>query len=383
MSSASSTLIHTPLTRWHVDNAGRMVDFAGWLMPVQYQSVIAEHHHTRNAVGLFDVSHMGRFFFYGSNVGQWLDGLMTRRVACTASGKIRYSLMTNQAGGILDDVLVYHMAASGPFLPSAVGGNSFYMVVVNAGNRDKLAAWFQASIPEGSDIILNDRTETSAMIAVQGPQANHIVAAISTEDPAELGYYAGAVCDVDGHPAIVSRTGYTGEDGCEIIVDAQSALPVWEKLAAASQDVGGGATGLAARDTLRLEAGMPLYGNELSEEINAAATNLRFAINLKDRNFCGADAIAKELKAKKARVRVGIELAGRRPARQGCPIMVGDQEIGHLTSGTLSPTLQKPIAMGYVEPQHSAVGTAIEIDIRGKRQPASVVDLPFYQRAPS
>ena len=387
MSTANTALKHTPLSNWHVEHGGRMVDFARWSMPVQYQRVIQEHHQTRKAVGLFDVSHMGRFFFYGTDVGQWIDGLMTRRIAGVEAGKIRYSLVTNENGMILDDVLVYHLDCHpedvGSFAPSQVNGDSFYMVVVNASNREKLANWFQSHIPEGSDIRLEDRTEETAMIAVQGPLANGIITKMATVEPESLAYYTGAVAKVDDQWAIVSRTGYTGEDGCELILDASVAESLWEKIADQAQAVGGGASGLAARDTLRLEAGMPLYGHELSEEINAASTGLNFAINRKGRTFCGNAAIVKSKEAQKDPVRVGLELAGRRPAREGCPVLVDGANVGMLTSGTLSPTLDKPIAMAYLLPEFSAVGTKVDVDIRGKIHAATVVALPFYQRPKS
>ncbi len=387
MSTANTVLKLTPLSHWHEKHGGRMVDFAGWSMPVQYQSVIQEHHQTRKAVGLFDVSHMGRFFFFGTDVASWIDGLMTRRIAGVDAGKIRYSLVTNENGMILDDVLVYHLAChpddAGAFSPSQESGESFYMVVVNASNREKLVNWFQSHIPEGSDIRLEDRTEETAMIAVQGPRANEIIAKLSSIDPESLAYYAGVVGKVDDQWAILSRTGYTGEDGCELIVDARVAEGLWEKVADQAQAIGGGASGLAARDTLRLEAGMPLYGHELSEEINAASTGLGFAINHKGRKFCGDEAIVKSKEAQKDPVRVGIELVGRRPAREGCPVLVDGARVGTLTSGTLSPTLEKPIAMAYLSPEFSPVGTKVDVDIRGKTHAATVVTLPFYRRPKS
>ncbi len=387
MPTDKTAIKHTPLSDWHENNGGRMVDFAGWSMPVQYQSVIQEHHQTRNSVGVFDVSHMGRFFFYGTNVGQWIDGLMTRRIAGVDAGKIRYSLVTNEDGMILDDVLVYHLDChpedADTFPPTEADGKSFYMVVVNAGNREKLANWFRSHIPDGSDIRLDDRTEESAMIAVQGPKANGIIASMATLDPESLAYYTGAVAKIDDQWAIVSRTGYTGEDGCELILNASVAESLWSKIAEEAQAVGGGVSGLAARDTLRLEAGMPLYGHELSEQINAASTGLNFAINTKGRTFCGDVAIAKSKEAATDPVRVGLELEGRRPAREGCPVLVDQMHIGELTSGTLSPTLEKPIAMAYLSPEFSTVGTKVEVDIRGKTHAATVVALPFYQRPKS
>ena len=389
-------LLETPLHQWHVDHGGRMVEFAGWSMPVQYASIVAEHHQTRNAVGLFDVSHMGRLFFKGPSVDQLLDSISTRRILNVPPGKVRYSLICNDDGGILDDVLIYHLAAGDGFAAGEESGDSFYMMVCNASNREKIVAWINQHIEssaaaDGATVELNDATEATAMIAVQGPQANAIVAKLASSDPAKLGYYEGCVCKIDGVDAIVSRTGYTGEDGCEIIVANESAFAIWKLLHDMASEIEGGATGLAARDTLRLEAGMPLYGHELNEDTNAAQTDLRFAINLKERAFAGRDSIAGAMKNTKAGgdlpVRVGLVLEGRRPAREGCQVLAVAQDnsqatetVGHLTSGTLSPTLGVPIAMGYVAPQYAAVGTELLIDIRGKSVAAKVVELPFYKR---
>ncbi len=381
---AVGQFLETPLHQWHVDNGGRMVEFAGWSMPVQYASVVAEHHHTRKAVGLFDVSHMGRLFFSGSKVDQFLDSLSTRRIVGVAPGKVRYSLICNEDGKILDDVLIYHLAAGEGFASGEASSDSFYMMVCNASNRAKIVKWFTDHIPAESNIKIDDRTESTAMIAVQGPHANSVAAQLASVDPQTLAYYGGCVCQIEESNAIVSRTGYTGEDGCELIVSANVAAAVWQKLHDLAAPLGGGATGLAARDTLRLEAAMPLYGHELNEDINAAQTDLRFAINLKERSFAGRDAMAAALKENSLPVRVGIELEGRRPAREGCNVLsleaTNEEVVGQLTSGTLSPTLGVPIAMGYVAPQYAAVGTEVLIDIRGKSVAAKVVELPFYKR---
>jgi aminomethyltransferase len=371
--SAVENLLQTPLTTWHASNNGRMVDFAGWSMPVQYGSIIEEHHQTRNAIGMFDVSHMGRLYFSGSNVAEFLDSLTTRRVAGVDVGKIRYSLMTNESGCILDDVLVYHL--------SDLDGNPYHMMVVNASNRDKIASHLNANLPSGSDISIDDRTTTTAMIAVQGPKANAAVKSICSLDPDSLAYYTGAPGKIGDAEVIVSRTGYTGEDGCELIVDGDTATDVWQQLIDLAGKVDGGASGLASRDTLRLEAAMPLYGHELNEEINAAQTDLKFAINVKDRKFLGRSAILKARKDPSLSVRIGLELKDRRPARETCPIMVDGNSVGVITSGTFSPTLQKSISMGYIAKTHAAVGTKVNIDIRGKIHEATVVELPFYSRS--
>lgn len=365
-------LLKTPLHQWHVDQNGRMVDFAGWSMPVQYSSIIDEHHQTRQSIGMFDVSHMGRLYFSGDKVDVFLDRLTTRRVANVECGKIRYSLMTNQSGGILDDVLVYH-------LPD-INGQPFHMMVVNASNRQKIVDWIGSQIGD-SKIELEDRTTSTAMIAVQGPKANQAVAELSKTDPDSLAYYTGTTTTVCGAEAILTRTGYTGEDGCEIICEAQHANEIWEQIAKAAKAVGGGASGLASRDTLRLEAGMPLYGHELSESINPAQTDLKFAIQFKDREFIGRSSILEAKKDKTLGVRVGLKLEGRRAARQDCPVMLNDQTIGTVTSGTYAPTLESSISMAYVDPQYAQAGTEVIVDIRGKSHPATIVKLPFYTRS--
>lgn len=348
-----------------------MVEFAGWSMPVQYSSIIDEHKRTRNAVGMFDVSHMGRLYFSGTDVDVFLDRLTTRRVAGVECGKIRYSLMTNEEGGILDDVLVYH-------LPD-INGKPFHMMVVNAGNRDKIVNWIQSHLVD-TDIEMNDRTIDTAMIAVQGPLANKAVASLADLNPETLAYYTGTTTKIGDAEVIVSRTGYTGEDGCEIICDSADALKIWTDVFEFAESNGGGATGLAARDTLRLEAGMPLYGHELNEQTNPAQTNLKFAIQMKDREYIGRSAILAARKNSSLPVRIGLELEGRRAAREECQIFSGEQCVGTVTSGTYSPTLEKSISMAYVVPEFTELGTQLTIDIRGKSHPATVVEVPFYKR---
>lgn len=371
--SSVDQLLQTPLHSWHVQQKGRMVDFAGWSMPVQYKSIIDEHHQTRKAIGIFDVSHMGRLYFEGTGVAEFLDTLTTRRVAGVDCGRIRYSLMTNESGGILDDVLVYHLPAS--------DGSPFHMMVVNASNREKISKWIESHIPSGSDIKMIDRTTESAMIAVQGPKANVAVAEICDVAPESLSYYTGTTTSVCGHAAIVSRTGYTGEDGCEIICAAEFAEEIWKEIFARAEKVDGGATGLAARDTLRLEAAMPLYGHELNEDTNPAQCDLKFAIQMKDRKFVGRSAILAARKDEKLPVRIGMELEGKRAARENCDILLGDKKVGTVTSGTYAPTLEKSISMGYVDRKFAKSGTKLIIDIRGKSHAAKVVELPFYKRS--
>ncbi|MEM7782455.1 MAG: glycine cleavage system aminomethyltransferase GcvT [Planctomycetota bacterium] len=364
-------LLKTPLHSWHAAHNGRMVDFAGWSMPVQYSSIIEEHQQTRNSVGIFDVSHMGRLYFSGQGVEDFLDGLTTRRIAGVPCKKVRYSLITNSEGGILDDVLVYHV----PDLT----GNPFYMMVVNASNRQKIVSWIESHLGD-SGIGLDDRTDSTAMIAVQGPKANSVVAKLADMNPEDLGYYEGATSKIGNDEVLISRTGYTGEDGCEIICNADAAESIWQKVFDLSQPLGGGVSGLAARNSLRLEAGMPLYGHELSESLNPAQTDLKFAIQMKDREFVGKHSILAARNDDQLPVRIGLVLEGKRAAREGCSILKDEKVVGEITSGAFGPTLEKSISMGYIHPEHAAVDTEVTIDIRGKQHSAKVTGLPFYQR---
>ncbi|HYO24538.1 MAG TPA: glycine cleavage system aminomethyltransferase GcvT [Lacipirellulaceae bacterium] len=368
----SLELNRTPLHDWHVAHGARMVDFAGWAMPVQYRSIVEEHHATRRAMGLFDISHMGRVIVDGPDARAFLDSVLTRRIDDMAPGQVRYSLMCNEAGGVLDDVLVYQMHLPG-------GELTGYGLVVNAGNRAKIAAWL-AQRQREFDVQVDDKTSDYTMIAAQGPRAIEAIDALTDYELTSLRYYHGVMTRVSGFRAFVSRTGYTGEDGCEIICDAADVVRIWTELMERAAAVGGGAVGLAARDTLRLEAGMPLYGHELSEQINPVEAGLEFAVNLRNREFAGRAAIVRFQQEGPRAVRVGLQLEARRPARQGAVILQGDAPVGAVTSGTFSPTFDRPIAMGYVKPTAAAPGTPVAVDIRGQHHAAQVVPLPFYQR---
>lgn len=367
----SDPLARTPLNDWHAKHGGKLVDFAGWSMPIQYGSIVSEHVATRDVVGLFDVSHMGRFCFAGPGAVAFLEGLLTRRVEGLGVGKVRYSLVTNDQGGVLDDVLVSHLN---------VQGESFYWLVVNASNRQKLLDWITPRVGK-YDLRFTDETLRTAMIAVQGPKAVEIADSMFSDgQPSDLAYFTACNGILNGVPVTVSRTGYTGEDGVEFVVPAEDAMDIWRRLIDAAHSVGGRAAGLGARDTLRLEAAMPLYGHELTEETTPFDAGLGFAVQLKNRSFPGRDALV-EAKANPRRERIGLELEGRRVARETFKILRDGAEIGEVSSGTFSPTLQKPIAMGFVQPRSVTVGDAIEVDVRGRAVPATVVELPFYKRA--
>ncbi|HET6882139.1 MAG TPA: glycine cleavage system aminomethyltransferase GcvT [Pirellulales bacterium] len=365
---SNTELRRTPLYDWHANHGGRMVDFAGWSMPVQYSSIVAEHQATRTAVGLFDVSHMGRLRFDGPEAGDFLDRVTTRSVRDLKPGQVRYSLITNESGGILDDVLVYLLADA--------AGQPYFLMVVNASNREKILDWLRPRISAPAGVQLSDVTCDWAMIAVQGPGALAAAQPLVEVKLSRLKYYRACESLVAGHGGIVSRTGYTGEDGCELIVGSAVARGVWEALAAA----GGTAAGLGARDTLRLEAAMPLYGHELSEDVNPFQAGLAFAVDLEGRTFPGRDVLARAKDDPRSPRRVGLAMEGKRPAREGNEIRSGGRVVGRVTSGTLSPTLGRPIAMGYVEPQFALSGQRFEVDVRGQMLEGSVVELPFYKR---
>jgi aminomethyltransferase len=315
---------------------------------------------------------MGRLRLDGSGAAAFLDRLLTRKVVGMSPGKIRYSLVCNENGGILDDVLVYHLQEH--------GGGLYHLLVVNASNRGKIVGWLQSHLKAGEDVKLIDRTRETAMIAVQGPKALACVEPIVGHDVGGLAYYTGTESSICGQPGIVSRTGYTGEDGCELIVPAAAAVEVWEKVLAHGKDAGASAVGLGARDTLRLEAAMPLYGHELTEQINPIQAGLSFAVNLEGREFTGRAALLSAKQNKDQPVRIGVELVGRRAAREHYGILVDGKPVGAVTSGTFSPTLQKPIAMAYVPSAHAEIGTKLMVDIRGTAESAYVVKLPFYTR---
>ena len=371
----TTSLRATPLHSWHLSQKARMAEFAGYDMPIQYTTIVTEHQATRQQVTLFDISHMGRFRFEGSRSVELLDHLLTRRVRDMVPGQIRYSLVTNVDGGILDDVLVYCLES-----PS---GRNYFLLVVNASNREKVVAWLRTKLPPAG-VTLMDRTSDTAMIAVQGPVAIDIVCQLC--DPLEaaqirqLGNYRATTATVAGQPAAVSRTGYTGEDGVELIVAAAAAVPVWDAVYAAGASAGLLACGLGARDTLRLEAGMPLYGHELRADSDPFAIGLDLAVNLEGRSFPGSGRFAALRDRPAGRVRVGLAFDSKRSAREGNSVWHGDREVGVVTSGSFSPTLQRSIAMSMVDRDVATAGTALDVLIRDTRQAATVAPLPFYRR---
>ncbi|MFO0970369.1 MAG: glycine cleavage system aminomethyltransferase GcvT [Gemmataceae bacterium] len=355
--------LRTPLYDWHVAHGGRMVDFAGWDMPVQYTTIVEEHTAVRTAAGLFDISHMGRLSFGGSGALDLIQHIYTNNAATMKDGQARYGLVLNDLGGIRDDVLVYRWPYG-------------WAMVVNASNREKIVGWINAS-KGGRDVQMIDQTLDTAMIAVQGPKAVELCAGLTEADGSKLAYYFATPTRYAGSPCVVSRTGYTGEDGFEFMVSKKLGVQLWEELLKR----GARPCGLGARDTLRLEAAMPLYGHELSEEIDPLQAGLGWAVKMDKGDFRGKAALVKRKEDASRRRRVGLQLDGKRIAREGAAVKIDGKQVGVVTSGTFAPTLQKTIAMGYVDPASADVGTALQIDIRGKDEAASVVPLPFYKRS--
>lgn len=354
-----------------------MAPFAGFEMPIQYESIVAEHHACRTSAALFDVSHMGRLRFDGEGSEQLLDHLLTRRVTDLPLGGIRYSLICNPDGGVLDDVLVSHLAT-----PSE---RRFHLLVVNASNREKIIQWIAPHVADFPLVTMSDRTELTAMIAIQGPQAVEVTSRLFKANVDRLKRYRGVITEQFKKPVIVMRTGYTGEDGFELIVRAEEAIRVWENLLLAGREFGFCAAGLGARDTLRLEAAMPLYGHELSEQINPIEAGLTFACNLEGRSFIGDESLREIVAKGPKRRRVGLIFDGKRPVREGCTVLNENNEpVGIVTSGAPSPTLGRPIAMALVNSDviDSVTGLSLgelRIDNRGTIQSALTTTLPFYK----
>lgn len=392
----------TVLHARHEALGASFTDFGGWLMPVRYTSDLAEHHAVRTAAGLFDISHMAEFLVTGRDAAAFLDYAVAGAISPMRVGKAKYSLVLSEDGGIVDDVIVYRIA------------DDRFLVIANAGNRDAVAAAFAerarrapvaasfAADPPagaGTEAFLHlegvsgvatvaDITDEVALIAVQGPVARAVLEAAPLEgtDPslADLGYYAWSSSRFHGEHVFIGRTGYTGEDGFELLVPNRAAGALWDALLAAGEPLGLVPAGLAARDTLRLEAGMPLYGHELSLDVLPAQAGLgRVApLKTKDADFVGRAALEAGAAAD-APVLVGLVAEGRRAGRAGYAVFdspAADTPVGEITSGALSPTLGHPIAMAFVPPAASAPATELYIDVRGTRIPATVTALPFYRR---
>ncbi|HVE73444.1 MAG TPA: glycine cleavage system aminomethyltransferase GcvT [Thermoanaerobaculia bacterium] len=360
-----SELLKTPLNEVEKELGGRMVDFGGWELPVQFSGILEEHEAVRSKVGLFDVSHMGEITVQGPQALDLLQRTTCNDVSKLAEGRIHYNGLLYPTGGFVDDILIYQ---NNP--------NDFF-VVVNASNTDKDFEWMQQSAA-GLDVEVKNVSKEWAQLAIQGPEAERVLQPlVPAVNLADIKYYRFARGVVDGAPAIVSRTGYTGEDGFEIYVSPEEAPRIMRKLV----DLGVKPCGLGARDTLRLEAKMALYGNDIDHTTTPIEADLGWIVKLEKGDFAGRDVIAREKEEGPRRKLVGFEMVDRGIARHGYPIVEGGEEIGVVTSGTHSPTLKKAIGLAYLPLDKSAQGSEFSVLIRGKEARARVIPTPFYRRA--
>ncbi len=363
----------TPLRAVHESLGATMTAFAGWLMPLRYAGEISEHQAVRNAAGLFDLSHMGEIAVTGPGAAAALDYALVGHMSAVAPGRARYTMICAPDGGVLDDLIVYRLS------------DAEYLVVANAANTATVAAALRDRAA-GHDAEVRDQTAEYALIAIQGPHAARILAPLTGIGLDDVKYYSGHRGAVAGQPVLLARTGYTGEDGFELFTGADGAEPLWAALAAAGAGDGLVPAGLAARDTLRLEAGMPLYGNELSAELTPFDAGLGRVVAFgKPGDFVGRAALAERSQAAPRQVLAGLIADSRRVPRHGYPVTWDGVSCGTVTSGAPSPTLAVPIAMAYLDAE--AAGRArddtesrLAIDIRGRPEPARITDLPFYRR---
>lgn len=359
----------TPLRQVHVDLGATLVDFAGWEMPLRYDSETREHTAVRSAAGIFDLSHMGEIEILGPESGAFLDYALVNRPSAIEIGRAKYSMICDADGGVIDDLIVYRI------------DDEAFMVVANASNAEAVHAELVGRAMS-FDAHVHGSMDDWALIAVQGPVSAQIVEELVGSSVEGLAYYAIRPDSIDGIDVRLARTGYTGEDGFEIYCSAADAERVWERATAIGSPLGMVPAGLASRDSLRLEAGMPLYGNELSRDMTPFDAGLgRVVVFDKDGSFVGEDALRQRKADASSRVLVGLSSTGRRPLRHGYPVVDGTgRAVGEVTSGGVSPTLGHPIAMAYVDPALAEPGTELAVDVRGSAEAVTVVGLPFYTR---
>lgn len=359
--------LKTPLYEAHVKAGGKIVPFGGYLLPVQYkEGVIREHMAVRTQAGLFDVSHMGEILCQGKDALANLQMMLTNNFDNLTDGQARYSPMCNEQGGTVDDLIVYKKA------------DEDYFIVVNAANKDKDYQWMLDH--QFGEVTFTDVSDQYAQLALQGPKALEILRKVTTEENIPKKYYH-AVFDAEAAdiPCIISKTGYTGEDGVEIYLDSARAQEMWDALLAAGKEEGLIPCGLGARDTLRMEAAMPLYGHEMDDQVTPLEAGLGFAVKMTKEDFIGKKAL--EEKGGPARKRIGLKVTGRGIIREHQDVYLGDRLIGHTTSGTHCPYLGCPVAMALVDADCTEPGTKVEADVRGRRVEAEIVPLPFYKRS--
>ncbi len=362
-------LKRTPLFEVYKEYGGKTVDFGGWELPVQFSSIKEEHEAVRTKAGLFDVSHMGEVEVKGPDSLDYLQKLMTNDVSKLKNGGAQYTAMCYENGGTVDDLLVYKLE------------DDHYLLVVNASNIEKDFDWMQKHL--AGDVKIENLSEGMAQLAIQGPKAEGILQKLSSEhDLSTIGFFKfSEEVDLNGKKALVSRTGYTGEDGFEVYCDANDAVSLWKEILEAGNDDGILPCGLGARDTLRFEANLALYGQELSPEISPLEAGIGFAVKLnKEADFIGKEALKQQKENGLPRKLVGIEMIDRGIPRHGYPVYKGEVKIGEVTTGTQSPTLKKNIGLALIDTNETELGNEVEVEIRGKRLKAAVSATPFYKR---
>ncbi len=357
----------TPLYEEHIASGGKIVPFAGYLLPIEYPTgLMTEHRAVRSACGIFDVSHMGEVIFKGPGALNTLNYLMTNDFTDMPLGRCRYTAMLYENGGMVDDLIIYRLA------------EDKFLAVVNASNKDKDVAWMTEHLL--ADTTIYDASDEMGQIAVQGPQAELVMSKISSQSQLPSKYYTFTEqMSVAGVTCLVSRTGYTGEDGFEIYCPSEDASVVWNALLKAGESEGIIPCGLGARDTLRLEASMPLYGHEMDETIDPLEAGLAFGVKIDKDDFVGKNAVL--AKGDRKRERIGLEVTGRGIVREHATLFKGDKAIGETTSGTYCPWLERAYAMGLVDAHQVALGDTLEAEVRGRRIKVKVVPLPFYRRS--
>ncbi len=362
---SSVTIKRTPFYEFHRAANAKLVDFAGFEMPVRYTGDVREHQRVRESVGLFDVSHMGEFLVRGAGAADWLDEMVTNHVSAMAVGQALYTPMCRPDAGIVDDLLIYRFA-------------DHFMLVVNASNIAKDFAWLDGHRPAG--VSLEDRSDATALLALQGPKAPDVLRGHVSDAALDLGYYRFTTGRLFGVDAVIARTGYTGEDGFELYFAPAGAVAVWEGLMAAGRPFGLEPVGLGARDTLRLELAYMLYGNDIDDTTTPLEAGLGWTVKLQKPRFHGREVLARQKAEGTKRRLVGFELEGRRVPRHGMSIERDGRGVGAVSSGTFAPSLGKPIGMGYVESGLAALETPLEICAGEARLPGRVVRRPFYTR---
>ncbi|MGB8451191.1 MAG: glycine cleavage system aminomethyltransferase GcvT [Anaerocolumna sp.] len=358
--------LKTPLYDCHVQGKGKVVPFAGYLLPVQYESgVITEHMAVRNAAGLFDVSHMGEVMLTGKDALINVQQLVTNDCSRMYDGQVKYSPMCNETGGVVDDLLVYKL------------NQEKYLLVINAANRSKDVEWIKGHL--FGSIEFKDISDEVAQLALQGPKSKNILLKLTDSKDVPVKYYSFVERGiVNGIPCLISKTGYTGEDGYELYCKPEDAKELWNYLLAAGKEDGLIPCGLGARDTLRLEAAMPLYGHEMDDDISPLETGLGFAVKMNKVDFIGKKGL--ENRGEVTRKRVGLNITGRGIAREKCPVYSEDKMVGMTTSGTHCPYLGRPVAMALVDMEYTKIGTKLDIEVRGRKITAEIIDLPFYKK---